>query len=63
MAIPQGTKFHGVHQPVDTVNKGSAQVNALRDAYTIDQVSDYVINNIETSGPSYPFKKINDRNN
>jgi hypothetical protein len=48
MAIPAGTKFHGVAPLVDTVNKGSAQANALRDAYTIDQVSDYVINEFET---------------
>lgn len=36
MAIPAGTKFHGVAPSVDTVNKGSAQVNALRDAYTLE---------------------------
>jgi len=48
MAIPQGTKFHGVAPSVDTVNKGSALANSLRDAYTIDQVSDYVINEFET---------------
>lgn len=40
MAIPQGTKFHGVAPSVDTVNKGSAQVNALRDAYTLEQIQE-----------------------
>jgi hypothetical protein len=40
MAIPQGTKFHGVATSVDTVNKGSAQVNALRDAYTLEQIQE-----------------------
>ena len=33
MAIPAGTKFHGVAPFVDTENKGSAQANAMRDAY------------------------------
>jgi hypothetical protein len=37
--IPQGTKFHGVDSSVDTVNKGSATANALRDAYTIEQLA------------------------
>jgi len=32
-AIPTGTKFHGVASFVDTENKGSAQLNAQRDAY------------------------------
>ena len=38
MAIPAGTKFHGVAASVDTVNKGSASANANRDAYTIEQI-------------------------
>jgi hypothetical protein len=38
MAIPAGTKFHGVAVSVDTVNKGSASANANRDAYTIEQI-------------------------
>jgi len=42
MAIPQGTKFHGVAPSVDTVNKGSALANSLRDAYTIDDILAYV---------------------
>jgi len=39
--IPQGTKFHGVDPSVETVNKGSATANALRDAYTIDDMVNY----------------------
>ena len=38
MTIPSGTKFHGVASSVDTENKGSAQANAMRDAYTIDEL-------------------------
>ena len=34
MAIPNGTKFHGVAPQVDTKNRGSAQLNSLRDVYT-----------------------------
>ena len=39
MAIPAGTKFHGVAPFVDTDNKGSEQANAMRDAYTIEQIA------------------------
>ena len=39
MAIPSGTKFHGVAPFVDTENKGSAQANAMRDAYTIEEIA------------------------
>ena len=39
MAIPAGTKFHGVAPFVDTENKGSAQANAMRDAYTIEEIA------------------------
>ena len=39
MSIPAGTKFHGIDPSVETVNKGSATANALRDAYTIEQLS------------------------
>lgn len=42
MSIPQGTKFHGVAPSVDTANRGSAAANARRDAYTIDQMVDYI---------------------
>jgi len=49
MAIPDGTKFHGVAYTVNTVNKGSAQANLLRDAYTIEELSqfvnEYILNN------------------
>jgi hypothetical protein len=38
MAIPNGTKFHGVAPSVDTKNKGSEQANAMRDAYTIEEI-------------------------
>jgi hypothetical protein len=38
MAIPDGTKFHGVAPEVDTKNKGSEQANAMRDAYTIEEI-------------------------
>ena len=41
MSIPAGTKFHGVAPSVETVNKGSATANALRDAYTIDDMVNY----------------------
>ena len=40
--IPEGTKFHGVDPSVETVNKGSATANALRDAYTIDDMVNYI---------------------
>jgi hypothetical protein len=38
MAIPTGTKFHGVAPEVSTKNLGSAQVNAMRDVYTIEEI-------------------------
>jgi len=38
MAIPLGTKFHGVAPGVDTINKGSSTANANRDAYTLEQI-------------------------
>jgi hypothetical protein len=34
MAIPNGTKFHGVAPQVPTENRGSAQLNSLRNVYT-----------------------------
>jgi hypothetical protein len=40
--IPNGTKFHGVAPFVDTENKGSEQVNAMRDAYTIEEIGSKV---------------------
>jgi hypothetical protein len=42
MAIPDGTKFHGVAPEVDTKNKGSEQANAMRDAYTIEEIGSKV---------------------
>jgi hypothetical protein len=42
MAIPAGTKFHGVAPGVDTINKGSSTANANRDAYTIEDIAVYV---------------------
>jgi len=38
MAIPAGTKFHGVAPGVETENKGSATANANRDVYTIEEI-------------------------
>lgn len=42
MAIPNGTKFHGVAPSVDTQNKGSDKANAMRDAYTIEEIASRV---------------------
>ena len=39
MAIPSGTKFHGVASSVDTENKGSSLANSVRDAYTIEEIA------------------------
>ena len=38
MPIPDGTKFHGVAPEVNTDDKGSATVQALREAYTIGDI-------------------------
>jgi len=38
MPIPAGTKFHGVAPSVDTTDRGSATVQTLRDAYTIEDI-------------------------
>lgn len=38
MPIPSGTKFHGVAPSVDTTDRGSATVQVLRDAYTIEDI-------------------------
>jgi len=37
--LPIGQKFHTVASTVDTENKGSAQLNAKREAYTLDDIS------------------------
>ena len=42
MAIPNGTKFHGVAPFVETKNKGSQQANRMRDAYTIEEIGSKV---------------------
>lgn len=39
--IPAGTKFHGVAASVDTVDKGSALIDSLREAYTIEDFAAY----------------------
>jgi len=39
--IPVGTKFHGVAPSVDTLDRGSALINTLREAYTIDDIASY----------------------
>lgn len=39
MSIEKGTRFHGVHEPVETVNRGSKFSNSKRDAYTIEEIS------------------------
>jgi len=39
--IPLGTKFHGVDASVDTRDKKSARLNALSEAYTIDDMVNY----------------------
>ena len=41
MSIPSGTKFHGVASSVDTVDKGSALIDSLREAYTIEDFAAY----------------------
>ena len=39
MAIEQGTKFRGTHEPVDTLNRGSKFTNSKRSVYTIEEIS------------------------
>jgi len=40
--IPEGTKFHGVAPGVKTANKGSETANANRDAYTIEDIQQFL---------------------
>ncbi len=40
--IPNGQKFHTVASTVDTENKGSAQLNAKREAFTMQDIIDTV---------------------
>jgi len=42
MAIKLTDKIHTVSEDVDTTNRGSAQVNARRAAYTLQEVSDLI---------------------
>jgi hypothetical protein len=39
MSIEKGTRFHGIHEPVETVNRGSEFSNSKRKAYTIEEIS------------------------
>jgi hypothetical protein len=55
MAIPTGTKFHGVAPEVSTKNLGSTQANAMRDVYTIEEIrtsagTDSVYDNLVAQG-------------
>ena len=40
--IPNGTKFHGLDASVDTLDRGSAQLNAGRQAFTMQDIADTV---------------------
>ena len=40
MAIPAGTKFHGVAPEVETENRGSNLSNSQRDTYTIEEIQE-----------------------
>ena len=52
MPIPAGTKFHGVAPSVDTVDRGSASRDALRDAYTIEEIGSAGTSDVYTLGSS-----------
>ena len=52
MPIPAGTKFHGVAPSVDTTDKGSASRDALRDAYTIEEIGAAGTSDVYTLGSS-----------
>jgi len=52
MPIPAGTKFHGVAPSVDTVDRGSASRDALRDAYTIEEIGAAGTTDVYTLGSS-----------
>ncbi len=49
MAIPPGTKFHGVAPGVDTADLGSVTVQALRDVYLIEDFGSPLTSTIELS--------------
>ena len=61
MAIPAGTRFHGVHEPVKTTNKGSALSNSLRNAYTIEEMNTTYEIDAEQNGNDADFNlgKVN----
>jgi len=52
MPIPAGTKFHGVAPSVDTVDRGGATVQPLRDVYTIEEISSAGTSDVYTLGSS-----------
>jgi len=52
MPIPAGTKFHGVAPSVDTTDRGSASRDALRDAYTIEEIGSAGTSDVYTLGSS-----------
>ena len=41
--VPLGTKFHGVAPGVETVNKGSSLANSKRNAYTIEDIQQFLL--------------------
>ena len=48
--IPAGTKFHGVAASIDTRDKKSARLNALSEAFSIEDINETILNEvIETS--------------
>ena len=53
MPIPTGTKFHGVAPEVDTTDRGSESVAALRDVYTIEDIADAVHDSVVTLTPIF----------
>ena len=64
MAIPAGTKFHGVAPEVETENRGSSLSNSQRDTYTIEEIqagggvgtlSSVLNNGNETGGKDVEF--------
>lgn len=60
MPIPAGTKFHGVASEVDTVDRGSARVDRLREAYTIGDIADAVHESVVTLTPIFVTASADD---
>lgn len=52
MAIPAGTKFHGLAPRVETQNRGSKQSNSQRDAYAIEdfKLAEASVEDVSVSG-------------